>query len=321
MSDGDTSTHPVARGPLVVIAGATATGKTECALDLARHYGGELVGADSVQVYRGFDIGSAKPTAEELQGTPHHLVDVRDPDAPMDAGEYAELADGVIAEVWARGGLPVVVGGTGLWIRALLRGLVDLPRPDPAVRARLEAEADAAGARALHDRLQRVDPRAAATLHPNDRVRIVRALEVLEQTGTPLGEHHARHALGAPRYDTWLVVVDLPREVHTSLIEARTHAMLEAGWVEEVRGLRQRWGDDVRALGSVGYKEVLAHLRDGTPLDETERAIVKATRLYARRQRTWFAGEPDVSWRTDPRTLLSAEGRRKVEGYLLRWRP
>jgi tRNA dimethylallyltransferase len=312
---------PPSKGPLVVIAGPTATGKTAAALALARRFDGEIVGADSVQVYRGFDVGSAKPTAEELGGVPHHLIDVRNPDEPLDAGEYAVLADVAIADVHARGRVPIVVGGTGLWIRALVRGLVDLPRPDLAVRARLENETDAMGAPAMHARLAAVDPRAAAALHPNDRVRIVRALEVLEQTGTPLGEHHARHALGEARYPTLRVVVDVPREIHLPLLRARTRAMLEAGWVDEVAQLRALWGDQVRALGSVGYKQVLEHLRDGVPLDETEERIVKATRLYARRQRTWFAGEPEVAWRTDAATLTGDEGVRRVHAHLLRWRP
>lgn len=305
----------------MVLAGPTATGKTSCALTLARRFGGELVGADSVQVVRGFDIGSAKPTASELSGVRHHLVDVRNPDEPMDAGQYAAMADAAITEVWGRGKLPIVVGGTGLWIRALLRGLVALPPPDAAVRAQLEAEADALGAPALHTRLQREDPRAAAALHPNDRVRIVRALEVLEQTGIPMGEHQARHAQGSPRYEAWMVVLDLPRDAHAAVIEARTRAMLDGGWVEEVRRLRARWGDDVRAFRSVGYKQVLEHLRDGLPLEETERRINKATRLYARRQRTWFASDSDVCWRTDPQTFEGPEGLRRAEAYLLRWHP
>jgi tRNA dimethylallyltransferase len=316
-----TVSTPAEPGPLVVLAGPTGTGKTACAVEMASRVDGELVGADSVQVYRGFDIGSAKPGADELRGVAHHMIDVRDPDEPLDAGEYAALAGQVIAQVHARGRVPIVVGGTGLWIRALIRGLVDLPRPDPHVRARLEAEAQALGTPALHERLRQVDPKAASALHPNDGVRIVRALEVLEQTGTPLGEHHARHALGRPRHDALFVVLDLPKELHTPLIEARTRAMLDAGWVEEVRQLRARWGDGARAFGSVGYKQVLEHLRDGVPLAETETRIVKATRAYARRQRTWFGGDPDVRWRTDPATCLSSEGSRRVHAYLLRWRP
>ncbi|MBC7171604.1 MAG: tRNA (adenosine(37)-N6)-dimethylallyltransferase MiaA, partial [Polyangiaceae bacterium] len=192
----------------IVIAGPTASGKTAAGLWIARHLGGELVGADSVQVYRGFDIGSAKPTEEELSGVAHHLIDIVDPDEEVDAQRYAELADAAIADIEARGRVPIVVGGTGLWIRALLRGLVSVPPVDRELRARIEAEVDQEGSPAMHARLAAVDPRAAAGIHPNDRLRIVRALEVFEQTGTPMGELRHAHALGAPRYDALFVVLD-----------------------------------------------------------------------------------------------------------------
>ncbi len=159
---------------IVAIGGVTAAGKTGAAIALARRLGGELVGADSVQVYRGFDIGSAKPTAAELGEVRHHLLDVLDPEEEIDAARYARMADAAIADIAARGRVPIVVGGTGLWMRALLRGLVELPEVDPAVRARIEAEADAVGAPASHERLRGVDPAAAARIHPNDRLRIVR---------------------------------------------------------------------------------------------------------------------------------------------------
>ncbi len=276
---------------ILVVGGVTAAGKTAAALALARRQGGELIGADSVQVYRGFDIGSAKPTEAELGGVRHHLIDVIDPDEEIDAARYAALADAAIADVAARGKLPIVVGGTGLWIRALLRGLVALPEVDPALRARLDEEAEHAGAPALHARLAELDPAAAARIHPNDRLRVVRALEVFEQTGTPLGELQAAHALGAPRYDAEILLLDRPREGLHAAIRARAHAMLEAGWIDEVRGLLERWGPDVRPMGAVGYRQLAEHLLEGVPLEETERSIYKATRIYTRRQRTWFRGE------------------------------
>jgi tRNA dimethylallyltransferase len=294
----------MSRGVLV-IAGATATGKTDVALALARELGGELVGADSVQVYRGFDIGSAKPTAEELSLVPHHLIDVADPDEAIDAIGYAALADEAIARIAARGKVPVVVGGTGLWLRALLRGLVDVPKPDPNVRSRLESEIEREGAASLHTRLAAVDPRAAAAIHPNDAVRIVRALEVYEQTGEPLGELRARHALGAPRYDGVLVVVERPKEELDARIAARVRAMLDAGWADEVARLVERWGKDVRGLHSVGYEEMVAHVTEGVPIDETERRIAKSTRDYARRQRNWFRSEPGFDTIATPEELLA----------------
>ncbi|KPK15211.1 MAG: hypothetical protein AMJ62_09940 [Myxococcales bacterium SG8_38] len=282
--------------PLLVISGLTATGKTAAAIGLAHHFDGELIGADSVQVYRGFDIGSAKPTKAELRGVPHHLMDVIDPDEEIDAAAYAALADRAIRDIGARRRLPIIVGGTGLWIRALVRGLVDLPPVDPEIRQRLEAAVASQGPAALHRRLAELDPISADAVHPHDSVRIVRALEVYEQTGAPLGSLRARHALGEPRYRTVHIVVDMDRDQHIAAIERRTVEMLRAGWVAEVERLRARWGDEVRPFGSVGYREVLAHVRDGVPIEETMRRIRKSTRTYARRQRTWFRGEPGVSW-------------------------
>ncbi|MAQ14483.1 MAG: tRNA (adenosine(37)-N6)-dimethylallyltransferase MiaA [Sandaracinus sp.] len=299
--------------PVLVVAGPTAAGKTGAALALARHLGGELVGADSVQVYRGFDIGSAKPSAAELGEIPHHLIDVLDPTEAIDAMAYAERADAAIEGIAARGRVPIVVGGTGLWIRALIRGLVDVPLPDPAIRGALEAEAEALGAPALHQRLLAIDPLAAARIHPNDALRIVRALEVFQQTGRPLGELQREHALGAPRYPNLFVVLDHPdRGNSDAAIEARLEAMLAAGWLGEIRGLLERWPRSARAFGSVGYAQLVAHLRDGVPMDETRQAIRKATRVYARRQRTWFKNEPGIDWRTDATALTAPRGVARV---------
>lgn len=288
---------------VVIVAGPTASGKTGAAVALATHLDGELVGADSVQVYRGFDIGSAKPQPEELGGVPHHLIDVVDPDADIDAMRYAKLADAAISDVIARGRVPIVVGGTGLWIRALLRGLVDLPPVDGSLRRELQQEVDTLGAPGLHAKLMDIDPITADSVHPNDALRIVRALEVHAQTGRALGEIRQQHALGKPRYRSAFVVLDMERTSHDERITDRVHSMLARGWADEVRELRARWGDDVRAFGSVGYREVLAHVRGELPLDETQRLIRKSTRTYARRQRTWFKSEPSVTWRTDAETL------------------
>lgn len=297
---------------LLVIAGPTACGKTAAAIEVARHFDGELVGADSVQVYRGFDIGSAKPTPRELGGLAHHLVDVLDPDQDVDAVAYANLADAAIRDIRERGRLPIVVGGTGLWIRALVRGLVDVPPVDPEVRRQLEKTAASESASALHARLAQVDSLSANAIHPNDTLRIVRALEVYEQTGRPLGSLRAEHALGAPRYRAVLVVLDMDREQHSTVIERRAKQMLEAGWIDEVRSLRARWGDDIRPFGSVGYRDVLAHVRDEVPLEETLRRVRKSTRVYARRQRTWFKSEPGVSWRCEGAELGEPSGLDRV---------
>jgi len=300
---------------ILVLAGPTAVGKTAQAIALAQKLGGELIGADSVQVYRGFDIGASKPTAAELGGVTHHLIDVREPTDRLDAAGYAALADAAIAEVARRGKLPIVVGGTGLWLRALLRGLVAVPPVDQALRARLEAQWDAAGSGAMHARLQAVDPLSAARIHPNDKLRVVRALEVYEQTGQPLGAARHEHALGQPRYRSLIYVLDLPQREHRERVQQRVHAMLEAGFAREVAGLLERYGSGLRPLGSVGYKQLVAHLCDGIPLPDTEAAIVRATLIYARRQRTWWSTDPSVHCQVRPEALEGAERQAEIEAF------
>jgi tRNA dimethylallyltransferase len=292
---------------ILVIAGPTASGKTALALELAKRLGGEIIGADSVQIYQGFDIGSAKPTPEELSGVPHALIDAIDPREPVDAMIFAKMADDAISAAIERGRLPIVTGGTGLWLRALLRGLVDLPEPDQAIRDRLMREIESRGAPALHAELARIDPLAAANIHENDAFRIVRALEVFEQTGERVGEIRRAHALGAPRYGAFFFVLDPSLDELTPRIEARIAAMFEAGWLEEAKRLRETYGDHVRAFGSVGYKELLAHLRGEISLDEAKRLIRKATRIYARRQRTWFRNEEGVTLRGRAEDLTDSE--------------
>lgn len=282
------------RPSIVVIAGTTASGKTALAVELARRLGAELVGADSVQVYRGFDIGSAKPSAAELAGVRHHLLDVVDPDEAIDAARFASLADAAIADLTRRGARAIVVGGTGLWLRALVRGLVQLPTPDPAIRGALEDEVSRLGAAAMHARLAVLDARAAAAIHPNDALRIVRALEVHAQTGRPLGELRHEHALGAPRYRTLFLALDREREALRARIEARVDAMLAQGLVDEVKGLLERWPAEARAFGSVGYREVVAHLRGVIDASALGTEIVRSTWVYTRRQRTWFRSEPGI---------------------------
>ena len=289
--------------PFLVIAGPTASGKTGLALTIARHLDGELVGADSIQVYRGFDIGSAKPTPAMLDGIRHHLIDVADADQPWDAMTYANHADTAIASVRREGRLPIVVGGTGLWLRALLRGLVALPAADHALRARLEEEADRWGTPTLHLRLTRSDPRSAAAIHENDRLRIIRALEVLEQTGLPIGELRARHALGEERHRAVVLVLDPPTDTLAAAIEQRLHDMVQEGLIEETRALIARHGPEARPLRSVGYRQVVEHLSGGVSWLETQRAILKATRVYARRQRNWFRHEPGVHGVLGPELL------------------
>ena len=280
---------------LVAVVGPTASGKTGLAVSLAERLGGEIVSADSVQIYRGFDIGAGKPSADELARAPHHLVGTIDPLEPMDAARWAELARAAIDDIRARGKRPIVCGGTFLWIKALLFGLADAPAADDETRARHRALAEAEGRPALHARLAAVDPASAARLHPNDFVRVSRALEVHELTGRPMSAWQAEHAFARAREQSVLFAVARTPEELTARIEARVRAMFAAGWIDEVRALLARAYGDARAMSAVGYKEVRAHLEGQLAEADLPVAVVRATRIFARRQRTWLK-TADVEW-------------------------
>jgi tRNA dimethylallyltransferase len=280
---------------LLVVVGPTASGKTDLAVTLAERFGGEVIGADSVQVYRGFDVGSGKPTAAERARAPHHVVDVADPLEPFDAQRFADLADQAIIAIRARHKVPIVCGGTYLWVRALLHGLAPAPPADAEVRARHAALAEAEGRAALHARLAAVDPESAARLAPNDLVRVSRALEVWELSGKPQGEWFAEHGFQSSRYRARLLGVRRDRDDLDARIAARTTRMLAAGWVDEVRALVSRGLGGARAMGSVGYRQVKDHLEGRIEAEDLPGAIVRATRIFVRRQRTWLRDEP-VTW-------------------------
>ena len=280
---------------LLVVVGPTASGKTELALRLCEELGGEVIGADSVQIYRHFDIGSGKPTAEELARAPHHLVGVVDPLEAIDAKVYADMADLALAEVRGRARVPIVCGGTFLWVKALVSGLAATPPADPEVRERHAALVAREGRPALHAALLAVDPDAAARLSPNDFVRVSRALEVYELTGRQQSSFHAEHGFRVPRHRARLLGVERPREELDERIRRRTEAWLAAGWIDEVKSLSDRGYAEARAMASVGYRQVRDHLRGELPRDELVDAIVRATRVFARRQRTWLRDQP-VEW-------------------------
>ena len=282
---------------LVVISGPTGVGKTGLSLKLAARYGAHVVNADSLQVYRYMDIGTAKPTPEEQAAAVHHLLDVVDPDENFDAAAYLGLARPLIDDL-VRQGIPIlVVGGTGLYLRSLVQGLFEGPGRDPAVRSRLEAEAKEHGREALHARLEKADPTTAARLHPRDKVRVVRALEVYELTGRPISEFQAQHRLGDKPYEVLFVCLNLPRQELYARIEARTLQMFDLGLLEEVESLLARgYSPDLKPLRSIGYKEAVRHLQGRFSLEETIREIMKQTRRFAKRQLTWFRAQPEVHW-------------------------
>jgi tRNA dimethylallyltransferase len=284
---------------LCVVAGPTASGKTALAIRLAERVGGEIVNADSQQVYRGLDVGTAKPTPGERAAAPHHLLDVVEPGEGMDAARFVALADAAIAGIAARGRVPIVAGGTGLYVRALLHGVVAAPGRDPALRARLEEEAARLGRPALHARLAAIDPAAAARIRPNDLVRIVRALEIAAG-GKLASALHAEHAFQPQRYDAVLVALDPPRPVLHARIDLRVREMFAGGLLDEARALLARFGDAPLPRLPIGYPEAIACARGTLSLEEAIRRVQVAHRRYARRQVVWLRAERGVEWLTPP---------------------
>lgn len=286
---------------MLAIVGPTASGKSALALALAEASGAELLSCDSMQVYRGLDVGTAKPTREEQARVPHHLIDVAEPSEAFSAARYVTLADAALAQLQARGKEAILVGGTGLYLRALRWGLFDAPPRDGALRERLYDEERGEPGR-LHARLSEVDPASARRIAVRDLVRVVRALEIHELTGVPLSAHHAAQEV-RERHRMRVAVLDPPRALLDERIRARTDAMLAAGLVEETRRIVTAYGRSPLCLLAVGYREVLQHLDGELPLAELAPAIVRATRNYARRQRTWFRKERDVTFHTDPSSI------------------
>ena len=280
----------------MALVGPTASGKTRVGIALAKALGGEVVSADARQVYRYMDIGTAKPTAEERALAKHHLLDVVNPDENYSAGHYAGDASTAIELILDRNRVPILVGGSGLYLKAALDGFSPLPRTPRAVRERLLGEAgeDPAG---VYHRLREVDPVTAGRLHANDTKRIVRALEVFELTGTPLS---VLHELPAKRPRDWRVAwfgLETDRALLYRRIEERVDRMIAAGLVDEVRELKRRgYGRELNALNTFGYKEVFRHLDGELDLDETAAQIKMGTRRYAKRQLTWFRKEGRVTW-------------------------
>ena len=286
---------------LVAIVGPTASGKSALALRLARECQGEIVSCDSLQVYRGLDIGSAKATPEERAAVPHHLLDVAAVDEPFSAADYARLARVAIADVAARGRLPIVAGGSGLYLRALLQGLFEGPSRDDALRARLERLAERFSDARLHRLLARVDPAAAARTNPNDRVRLVRALEVYWLTGRPITAHRSAGSRPLEGFRTFVLGLAPDRARLREAVVARTRQMLERGLLAEVEAvLAESGGVAPRPLGAIGYRQAVQVVRGELGVPEAERSIVTETMRFAKRQMTWFRHQAQVAWFETP---------------------
>jgi tRNA dimethylallyltransferase len=282
---------------LVIILGPTGVGKSRTAVDLALKFKGEIINSDSIQVYRGFDIGTDKPSPEDRRAVPHHLVDCVDPGVQFTAADFVRLALAAASDIVRRGRVPFVVGGTGLYIKALVDGLFPGPGRDPALRAALEAEAGDKGLDALFRELEEVDPAYARKVRSRDRVRIIRALEVYRLTRRPLSEHFLGTASPTGGYRLVRTGLQLERPALCRRIEDRVDRMFERGLVDEVRELVRRGvGQDAPPFKALGYRHVLAHLRGERSLEEAKTLTKQDTRRYAKRQMTWFRKMEGVVW-------------------------
>jgi tRNA dimethylallyltransferase len=273
--------------------GPTGSGKTALSLELGERFGGEIVSCDSVAVYRGMDVGTAKPTTEERARLPHHLIDVADPDQPFTAGEYSRQARAALREIAARGRLPIVTGGTGLYLRALTEGLFAGPERQQELRLRLQKSRERHGKSWLHRLLRRLDPASAERIHSNDTAKLIRAIEVCLAVRKPLSEVMARDPLTGFRL--LRIGLNPPRPALYDRLNRRAAAIFAAGLVEETRGLFDRYGT-VKALDSLGYRQALRVLREFWPVEEAIVAAQQGHRNYAKRQLTWFRREPEVHW-------------------------
>ena len=284
--------------PLIVLTGPTAVGKTRLSLRLARELGGEIISADSMQVYKGMDIGSAKILPEQMQGIPHHLVDVLDPQDEFHVVRFQEMAKEAMAGIYAREHVPILVGGTGFYIQAVTRD-IDFTQASTqdSYRRELEERAKTEGPRALHELLRQVDPESALAIHENNVKRVIRALEFYHQNHAPISGHNAQEREKKTPYDLHYFVLTAPREELYRRIDARVDEMIGQGLVDEVRHLKEEGCHaGMVSMQGLGYKEILAYLEGEYPLEEAVRLIKRDTRHFAKRQLTWFKREEDVIW-------------------------
>ncbi|HXW83924.1 MAG TPA: tRNA (adenosine(37)-N6)-dimethylallyltransferase MiaA [Candidatus Binataceae bacterium] len=289
------------------IVGPTGSGKSALALALAARRGLEIVNADSRQVYRGMDLGTAKPSAADRARVPHHLVDIREPDQPLDVAEFAALAREAIARIEARGRRALVVGGSGLYLRALRGGVFASPPASRELREALVRTAAERGVEHLHERLRTVDPDAAARIGHHDLLRIVRALEVYQLTGEPISVHQRRHGFGARTFESLVLGLNPERKRLYQDIDRRFDQMMEAGLLDEVRGLLARGSAPAAApLNTIGYKHLAAHVRGELSLDAAVALARRDSRRLAKRQLTWFRHEPGIIWLDAARALEHA---------------
>lgn len=284
---------------IIVVCGPTGIGKTSVAIRLAELFNGHIIGADSMQIYKYMDIGTAKPTIAEQTRVVHHMVGIVTPDEPFDAARYAESARQIITGLCQHDILPFVVGGTGLYIKALLFGLFNDDVSDPHIRLKLKAEAQTLGINTLHRRLHRLDPETAQRLHPNDTYRILRALEVVETSGKPLSRHHREHGFAEQSLDALKIGLQMERELLYERINQRVDAMFAAGFIDEVKNLLARgYAADLKAMQSIGYRHLVETIQGRISIGKCLRVVKRDHRRYAKRQLTWFNADPEIVWKS-----------------------
>ncbi len=299
---------------VIVICGATGIGKTSVGIELAQKSGGEIVSADSMQIYRYMDIGTAKPTPAELAQVPHHMIDIVDPAEDYDAVQFARQARDRVADIVKRGLVPFIVGGTGLYIKALLHGLFQSRPVDPRIRSRLKQEAEENGSQTLHERLQQLDPDTAGRLHPNDSYRIIRALETIESTGKSISKLHREHHFEDDPFDALKIGLQMDRQKLYDRIDHRVDLMIDAGLKQEVaKLLALGYTAELKSMQSIGYRHIVEFIQEKLPWEECLRTLKRDTRRFAKRQFTWFGADRQIQWSAPDQII---EITRLVEGFL-----
>ena len=289
---------PTSQKKLIIICGPTGIGKTAAAIEIAEAFNAEIIGADSMQIYRQMDIGTAKPTPDEQNRIPHHMIDIIDPDEPFDAARFADLARAKAEQLYDRGIIPLVVGGTGLYIKSFLYGIFESEPVDSKIRERLKKEADEKGSDFLFQRLKQCDPVTAGKLHPNDTYRILRALEIHEATGKSISQYQDTHAFSEQLYDALKIGLNMDRALLYERINERVDAMLAAGFVDEVKMLLNAgYTRDLKSMQSIGYRHIVDYLEGRLTREECVRTLKRDHRRYAKRQLTWFGADDQIIWK------------------------
>ena len=282
---------------IVAIIGPTASGKTSLGIQLANLFNGEIISADSMQIYQYMDIGTAKPTPEELQAAPHHLIDITPPDLPLNAGMFVEHADKAIQIISQLGKVPIVLGGTSLYVRTLIEGMIGAPEAPPGIKKKIQQDIEEKGLDYCYQRLKALDPESALELHINDLSRIVRALEVYLTTGKSIKMLQKEHRFQDRRYQPFYIGLDWPREILYQRINERVKIMVQQGLIEETRGLLKKGYDKkLPALNSIGYRQAVLYLEGIMTQDEMIADIQQKTRRYAKKQMTWYRKNSEIHW-------------------------